>query len=364
MTVDALLGAYVFGLVPALLVGSAASDRHGRKRLMIAALAASILGSVALSTAALPGMAVGRLFSGIGIGLAMSVGTAWVIELTARDGLDRRLGARRAAVWMTAGFCAGAAIAGVLAQWAPKPEQLPYLVQVAAAAAALAVMVGLGIETTGAARPVPRGGAGRRSFWPGAIRDPTFRRVVVPIAPWIFGVNGIAYATVPQALDSRVAGWTLLYATILTVCTLLPGFLIQPLAHRLEKRLGAKAAVLGMGSVAIGVALAAVAVSTRQPLAGALAAVSLGCSYGIVVVTGLLQVQRIADPRELARTTGLFYAVAYLGFLAPTAIAIGSAWSSVATELAALAVLAVTSAALVARATATKAAGEPRGPRL
>ena len=48
--VDVLLGAYVIGLVPGLLLASALSDRYGRRRLMTVGLVGSALGSAALAT--------------------------------------------------------------------------------------------------------------------------------------------------------------------------------------------------------------------------------------------------------------------------------------------------------------------------
>jgi predicted MFS family arabinose efflux permease len=54
----------------------------------------------------------------------------------------------------------------------------------------------------------------------------------------------------------------------------------------------------------------------NRPLA-VVVAVVLGLSYGIAVVSGLLEVQRLAAPDELAGLSGVYYALAYLGFLLP-----------------------------------------------
>jgi hypothetical protein len=50
------------------------------------------------------------------------------------------------------------------------------------------------------------------------------------------------------------------------------------------------------------------------PAASALA----GAGIGIALSSGLLEVQRIAGPADAAGLTGVFYAFAYAGFLAPT----------------------------------------------
>lgn len=50
-------------------------------------------------------------------------------------------------------------------------------------------------------------------------------------------------------------------------------------------------------------------------------AMLLGCAYGIAIVSGLLEVQRIAEPDELAGISGVYYSLAYAGFLLPAILA-------------------------------------------
>ncbi|GMA36311.1 MFS transporter [Demequina litorisediminis] len=89
-----LLGLYVIGLVPGLLVAAALSDRLGRKPLMLAGLAAGTIGSLILAAGLhhLALLALGRAFAGIGVGIAMSVGAS----------LDRGACLRRATTPMPA----------------------------------------------------------------------------------------------------------------------------------------------------------------------------------------------------------------------------------------------------------------------
>ncbi len=71
----------------------------------------------------------------------------------------------------------------------------------------------------------------------------------------------------------------------------------------------------------VGMAVMLVAVTTDDLLIGVAASVVLGCGFGIGLVSGLLEVQRIAPAHELAKLTGVFYAVAYTGFAVPTLLA-------------------------------------------
>src|SRR5699024_7428173 len=128
VTVDLLLFAYVLGIVPALLIGGPLSDRFGRRPLMLPAPVLAAAGSLILALGAQSArrLGVGRVFSGVALGLAMAVGGSWLKELSSPPWDDREAGARRAAMSLTAGFGLGAGVAGVLAQWGPAPGVLPY----------------------------------------------------------------------------------------------------------------------------------------------------------------------------------------------------------------------------------------------
>jgi len=99
------------------------------------------LGSLSLAFDSLPYLFTGRLLSGVALGLGMTVGTSWVTELTVRAGQGLVVGARRASLSLTAGFGAGAGVAGMLAQWSPWPGSLPYLVHVVLTAFVLVAVV-------------------------------------------------------------------------------------------------------------------------------------------------------------------------------------------------------------------------------
>ena len=125
-TVDVLLGAYVLGIVPGMLVGGPLSDRLGRRPMMLAAPPLAIAGSLVLAVGGdtVPVLFAGRVLAGLALGVAMAVGSTWIKELSGSGG------ASRAAMSLTLGFLLGPAAAGMLAQWAPFPEVLSYAVHV------------------------------------------------------------------------------------------------------------------------------------------------------------------------------------------------------------------------------------------
>lgn len=279
VTVDLFLGTYVAGLVPGLLLGGALSDRRGRLPLVRAGVVFGALASVVLALgAAMPAvMCAGRLLAGVSVGIAMSVGTSWVKELTAPrfdpvlgDAARATAGARRPALALTLGFGIGAGVAGSLAQWAPLPSLLPYAVHLVVSAAALGLLAGAP-ET---APPLPGGAAA--SLWD-SLRVPLvgharFVRVVLPAAPWIFATAGVGYAVIPLLEAPAMGPWALAYATALTVLTLGIGALVQPLVPRLDAATGGRSGIVGLGAMLAGLLLAAASAATlsrgsgrRQP---------------------------------------------------------------------------------------------------
>jgi MFS family permease len=141
------------------------------------------------------------------------------------------------------------------------------------------------------------------------------------MAPWVFGSAAIAYAIVPALVADRLGPWALLYTAGLTVLTLACGVLVQPIARRLDDHSSARAVVVSMVLMSAGVFAAVATAVTRSPAIAVLVAMLLGSAYGIAIVSGLLEIQRIAKPHELAGVSGVYYSLAYVGFLLPAVLA-------------------------------------------
>ncbi|GHH64304.1 MFS transporter [Promicromonospora soli] len=327
VTVDALLAVYVFGLVPALLLGGPLSDRFGRRPLLLPAAPVSALGSLvlALDPASPVVLAIGRLLCGVALGLAMAVGSTWLTELSAATG-DRGAGPRRGSLALTAGFLSGAGVAAMLAQFAPWPTLLSYVLHAAGALLAGAWL--LRVPETRPALPAGERAPLLDDLRITAVRHPRFLRVVVPLAPWVFGCAGSAFAVLPSLLTDHAGGIPVAFAGIMAVLALGCGIGIQVVARRIDTPSSARASIVALGIVTVGMALAASAsVALSLPL-GVLAAVVLGTGYGLALVAGLSEVARIAGPGRLAGLTAVFYSLTYLGFFVPMVLAwLRETWS-------------------------------------
>jgi hypothetical protein len=354
LTVAAFFGVYAAGLAPGLLLGGPASDRWGRRRLAVPALAVSVPSSAVLALGGVPvvseaALYTGRFLFGVVTGIAMAVGTTWVKELSQPPwdpAADQGAGARRAALALSAGFGVGPLVAGVLAQWAPLPMELPYAVHIVLTLVVLAAVLGVpetrGVPETGV--PGSDAPTGFRVHLP-----PRFRRVVVPMAPWVFGAPATAFAAQPAALAPQVGGFGLVFATLLTVLTLGTGVAVQSWARRLDARSPVLTARLGLAAMTVGMLLAAGAAAAGSPVLALPAAVVLGAAYGLCLVAGLLEVQRMAAPEHLGGLTAVYYSLTYVGFCIPVVLAALTGLAGYPVLLIGFAALSLLSLAVVVR---------------
>ncbi len=341
-----VMGSYLLGMIPALMFGGPLTDKFGRKPFTLAALISSFLGSLTLIDGWIfePGLYLGRVFSGLGMGLAMVAVTSWVKLLSPGPA-----GATRAALCTSAGFAIGPAISGVIVGLSQSPE-LAYALHALAALAWLVLMFTTTEQQTEA--PVGEQAAKRAAQQDAHTSEQNLKRfyqMVLPAAPWVFGMAATGFAVVP-ALTAQPGQSSLLYSTVAVVITMGVGAGIQPLIRRFNDVKRAFLLICGLVVALIGLLLMIVLSLTGSAVVGTITSVVSGAANGILLVAGLSQVLDLAGPADLGKLTGRFYMCCFIGFTFPTLFALWRPLAHPALFLGLLAVLCLVSILLVLRA--------------
>ena len=296
-----LFGAYALGLIPGLIVAGRASDRLGRRALVLPASVVAIAASLVLAFGVhgFPVLLAGRLLYGLAMGSLLSPGSVWLQELSSPE-----LGPRRATLALSAGFGLGPFVSGVLAEYAPWPMVLPFLVHALVLAAAVAL-----------AEPVPET-ANVTTTGEAVVRfhrsDAVLLLRLAVMAPWVFAFCAVTMAVVPGLLRPLVSHPVIFAASAILV-TLLTGVLVQPLTTRVGRR----ADILGLGLGAIGIWLGAESYVTATPWLVFVASLFTGAGYGLVVTMGLREIADHVAPERRGTSVGIYYVLTYVGFYLP-----------------------------------------------
>lgn len=250
-TITIVYAIWAAGTIAALIAVPFVAERIGRRGVMFAALATMIVSATVLvAWKALPGLLVGRLITGLAVGMAAGTAITYLIELRHRtDPEASPVVAQTIGTSVNVGALGiGPLVAGCLATWVAHPLTVPYLVWIALGAGAL-----LGLAAA------PETGA------PAASRRPFSVRIPVPAgaatmaafaANGLFaGLSGLLLATTFHRTSHALAG-----ATLFIVFT--AGVLSQLATARLQP-----SRVFGFGttSMLVGLVLLVTAVRLSTP---------------------------------------------------------------------------------------------------
>ncbi|WP_341257235.1 MULTISPECIES: MFS transporter [Gordonia] len=298
---EGAFGIYAVGLLPGLLTGGGISDRVGRRPIVLSGAAGAALGNLLMLVwHTEPGVFVGRFAVGLGVGLAVSAGTAWAADLGGARGTVA------AGATLTAGFGIGPLVSGLIAQFSGSAAVVgPFVVTVTGSA--LAVVAGFGVPSerhTRSAR-ARRADEDTRSL----------RRALVtslPMSLWVFSAVTTSVVTMAARMSDFDGPWVPGVAAVLALGS---GVAIQVFARRGEW--GPRCGVGGALLAAVGFAVVAASGSDPSPIAFVAASVVLGSGYGLCLREGLLDVETSAPTDRAGLATGVFYVGTYLGFGLP-----------------------------------------------
>jgi hypothetical protein len=313
LTVTVIYAIFAGGTIAALLSVRFIAARAGRRGVMLGAVATMMAAAGLLAAwKALPGLLVGRLITGVAVGLAAGTAITYLIELRARANPSASpIRARNIGTAVNVGALGvGPLIAGCLAQWVKHPLTLPYLLFVALGAIALIGLVAA--PETGTPAPVASADSEANS-------PPRPVRVLVPgavatlaafSANGLFaGLSGLFLATTLHHPSHALSG-----ATLFLVFS--AGVASQLATNGLP---ASRVFVLGTISMLIGLALLVIAVRLSTPslalflVGGAL----IGAGAGAVFkgTTGLV-LEATAPENRLAVTSDLLVAL-FVGLSIP-----------------------------------------------
>src|SRR5580698_4658896 len=168
LNITVVFAIFAAGTIAVLLRDSAIAARIGRRGVMLAAVATMMVAMGVLAAwKDLPGLLIGRLLTGVAVGLAAGPAITYLVELRLRaDPNASVVQARTIGTSVNVGALGvGPLIAGCLAQWVSQPLTVPYLVFIALGAVALAglrVTPETGAPAPGAATEHQPAGSRRR----------------------------------------------------------------------------------------------------------------------------------------------------------------------------------------------------------
>ena len=313
LLVTIIFSVYALGVAASLFLVGHVSDWLGRRRILLIAVGINMAaGLLFLGWPAVPGLIIGRVVSGVSIGMLTATATAYLSELHAavRPGAPRTRAEMVAAAASLGGLGLGPLAAGLLAQYADAPLQLPYLVFEAlmlAGCGALAV-------TPETVRPPEQ----KRRYRPQRVTIPrasraTFYAASVATAA-AFALFGLFTSLAPGFIAGTLHDSSHALAGAATFIVFGAAALAQIATSRtaLRRQLG-----IGLGLLALG--LVGVTVAIWQPsLPLLLAGGALGgAGAGAVFKGSISTVLGVAPAQSRGEALAGLFLAAYLGLAVP-----------------------------------------------
>lgn len=302
---------YAVGNFVALLIFGRLSDEIGRKPIGLTSLGlASISTLIFLAALSTGWLFWARMLSGFGVGLASGTAAAWLAELDTAEQKSRATLITSSANFI--GIALGPLVSGALAQYAPWPLHLSFLVYLAVLA-----IIGVLVARTRETVEMPR-----RSWRAVSLRPrlgvPTELRVSF-IAPAVtafatFAVIGFYAALLPTILAESLHQTNVAVGGAVVFELFLVATLVTIVTRQIESRLAMLSGlVMLLPSLAL-LVLAQVLGSTFILLTGT--ALS-GCAAALGYRGSLQVVNKIAPEERRAEVVSSYYVAMFLGNSVP-----------------------------------------------
>ncbi|MCU1551460.1 MAG: transporter [Glaciihabitans sp.] len=314
VVITTVFGTYPVALLITLLIFGGVSDVIGRRRTMLIGIA--LIGIAAAVFALAPNVGflyVGRVLQGVGTGFALGAASAALVENNTSS--NPRFPSSLTTISTAVGLTLALVLSGLLAQFAPLPLALSYIVLFALSVVAL-VFVGLSRD----ARPATPGARWR----PQPIRLP--RGLFRPFLAATLSVSvaysvGAIFLSLGALMARQLTGTTnlLVIGAILGLSSFFIGataLFLQKVPAHIAIVIGGTLSIAGLGLMAATAASGSIALFLAWCVVG-------GIAYSFAFTGGLGLINRTARPEHRGATLSLLYLFAYL-LQAATAIGAGA----------------------------------------
>lgn len=313
LTLTGIFAVYVLALLLSLLTIGRLSDFLGRRPVLAAALLVEAVAmAIFLDAHSVGALFVARAVQGVATGAAVGVLGAYLLDVQPPNG--SRLGSLMNSAAATGGLGLGAALTGVLVEYAPHPTRLVFailgalFVLLTVTTAALPETVEHKAGAVAALRP--------RVSVPVLARPAFLRAAPTMGATWMLGglmlsVGGSLLGVVFGQRNHAVVGLVIgLFAGSAAVVSVL-----------LRDREPDGMARFGTRLLVLGTALFIAALASESVTVFVLGALIAGAGFGPAFLGAFRAVSQLAQPHERAGLISAIYVVSYLAFSIPALVA-------------------------------------------
>ncbi|QSE86654.1 MFS transporter [Rhodococcus koreensis] len=314
LMVTVVFSVFAAGVGVGLVLLGHISDWVGRKKILIPALILEALSAaVFLAFPELPGLLIGRLIGGVGIGMISATATAYLKDLhtvrrhDAGSGLFEIVstGAN------VGGLALGPLIAGALAQYVGAPLRVPYIV--------FGILLLLALVAVACTPETVTELLSRPTYRPQRISADHGDRsgfIAAAASGFVaFAVNGVYTSLSAGFVAGTLHRSSVLLAGTVAFALFAAATLSQLLAGRLPLR---TQQALGIGGEAVGLVLLMVGIQSANLAIFLIAGVVCGAGVGVSIKYAIGMVAAMAAPAKRGEALAGLFLVCYAGMSVPT----------------------------------------------
>lgn len=311
LTTTFVFAVYAFAALAAVLVSGRISDVVGRKPVLVGAFATMIIGLVVFLLADNVAMLlVARALHGLAVGSTVVAGAAALLDLRPKHGA-------RSGQLSGVAFNVGMAVAilgsALLAQYAPHPLRMPYVV-----ITVVCLLIGVGVIAL--REPHTARIAGRitiaKPAVPQEIRGDFWFSALGVMAAW--SVLGVLLSLYPSLASAETGIHNLVFGGAVVASTAVAGATAQLFATGIPAR---RAAIGGDTGMAVALVLTVPALHTGNWVVVLLAGVLLGVTFGLGFGGSLRHLSEVVPQHKRGETMSAYYLLAYTAMALPTILA-------------------------------------------